>query len=115
MINPKEGLLLLWLLLIVLTPSLAVGESEGKTVLKESAPGSRSLRPFTIQDEWELRWDSTEGISVTLYTDKGEAVDALASPHSRALMMQLKAEVLHTLKERWTIALTRQRRRPRRV
>jgi hypothetical protein len=34
--------------------------------------------------------------------------NALASPHSRALMTQLKEEVLHTLKERWTTTLAHQ-------
>lgn len=33
---------------------------------------------------------------------------ALPSQHSRALMTQLKEEVLHTLRERWDIALARQ-------
>ncbi len=33
---------------------------------------------------------------------------ALTSQHSRALMTQLKEEVLHTLRERWNTALARQ-------
>ena len=71
--------LLLPLLLILVTPCFAADESGGQSILKQSANGSRSLHPFTIQDKWELRWDSTEGISVTLYTDKGETVETLAS------------------------------------
>jgi hypothetical protein len=71
--------LLLPLMLLLVTPCFGAGEMEGKTILKESANGSRSLRPFTVQDMWELRWDSSSGISVFLYTDKGKGVATLAS------------------------------------
>jgi hypothetical protein len=66
-------------LTLLCTAPFATADDAGKIVLKETANGSRSLRPFTIQDKWEVQWDSTEGVSITLYTDKGEAVDALAS------------------------------------
>lgn len=73
------SLLLLPLLLLLVTPCFAAGESGGQTILKESASGRRNLRPFTVKDKWELRWDSTGSMSVWLYTAKGEIVVQLAA------------------------------------
>jgi len=47
---------------------------------RESATGSRNLRPFTVKDGWELRWDAKgPSFSVSLYRPNGDPVDGLAS------------------------------------
>ena len=73
--------LLLSLMLLLVTPSFAVGESsaEGKIILKESANGSRSLQPFTVQNKWEMRWESSADITIWLKDKKGDPVKRLAS------------------------------------
>lgn len=62
--------LLLLLSLVLVTPCSAADESGGQIVLKEFANGSRSLRPVTVRNKWEVRWDSTEGASIYLYNEK---------------------------------------------
>jgi hypothetical protein len=54
-------------------------QDESKAVLRESAEGSRTLRPFTVQDGWELRWESSAGLSLFLLNEKGDPIDSLAS------------------------------------
>jgi hypothetical protein len=96
--NGKEviGSYCLWLLLIFLVPCFATaGEPEGKIILKESANGSRSLRPFTIQDKWEVRWESTNVIYIYLRTEKGDRVASLAS--------STKAGRFNILPEGWNV------------
>jgi hypothetical protein len=42
-------------------------------IAKESASGSRNMRPFTVQDGWEIRWDSTDHLSIWLNDPKEPA------------------------------------------
>jgi hypothetical protein len=55
------------------------GGGGGRVVLKKSANGSRTLRPFTVQDGWEARWESTADISLYLLNEKGDPIESLAS------------------------------------
>ncbi len=71
--------LVLLCLSLLWTAPLVTADDSGKIILKESANGSRSLRPFTIQDKWEVRWDSTDVIFIYLRTEKGEKITTLAS------------------------------------
>jgi len=48
-------------------------------VFKESASGSRNLRPFTVQDGWEVRWDSTDRLSIWLNDPKGNPITEAGS------------------------------------
>ncbi len=60
---------------------LALYAADQPTILTESASGTRSLRPFTVGDRWELQWDSSDGLIVWLMTEKGTAVQQLAAQH----------------------------------
>lgn len=70
---------LLVVFVLMLWPFPLASAGDQPVILKESASGTRSLKPFAAKDRWELQWQSTEGLTVTLYTDKGEAVDVLAT------------------------------------
>lgn len=48
-------------------------------IAKESASGSRNLRPFTVQDGWEIRWDSTDHLSIWLNDPKGNPITEAGS------------------------------------
>jgi hypothetical protein len=68
------------LLCFVIVQSSVFAEGGGeKIVLKESANGSRTLRPFTVQDGWEARWESSADIALFLLNEKGDPIDSLAS------------------------------------
>ena len=60
---------------------LLARSAETSTILTESANGTRSLKPFTVGDRWELQWDSSDGLIVWLMDAKGAAVQQLAAQH----------------------------------
>jgi len=60
---------------------LALFAADQPPILTESASGTRSLKPFTVGDRWELQWDSSEGLIVWLMDAKGAAVQQLAAQH----------------------------------
>ena len=65
------------LLAFLSSPSWAADE---QVVFTQSANGSRSTRPFTVKDRWEVRWDAKDDrFSVTLFSATGEILDSLAS------------------------------------
>lgn len=50
-----------------------------EVILKEAANGTRNLRPFTVKDGWELRWDATgDHFSAWIFSQNGDPVDSLA-------------------------------------
>jgi hypothetical protein len=57
----------------------ADGVAEGKVVVKDSANGTRTLRPFTVQDSWEVRWDTSATISIWLHTEDGRPIAEMAA------------------------------------
>lgn len=74
---PRITLALVTLILLVWQTSFAE-----EVLQRESANGSRNLRPFTAKDGWELRWDAKgESFTVSLYAMNGDPVDNLASQH----------------------------------
>lgn len=65
------------LMLILAAP---VWAAEEQVVFSQTANGSRSTRPFTVKDRWEVRWDAKDDrFSVTLFSSTGEILDSLAS------------------------------------
>ncbi|MBS0178506.1 MAG: hypothetical protein JSR20_07060 [Nitrospira sp.] len=69
---------LFWCLALVC--ALSSPASAEEVLQRESANGSRNLRPFTVKDGWELRWDAKGAtFSVSLYKLNGDPVDQLAS------------------------------------
>lgn len=65
----RTGLLLLASCLLFSSVSFAE-----QVIVKESASGSRNMRPFTVQDGWEVRWDSTDRLSIWLNDPKGNPI-----------------------------------------
>jgi len=54
--------------------------ADEQIVISQSANGSRSTRPFTVHDRWEIRWDAkADHFSVTLFSATGDILDSLAS------------------------------------
>lgn len=50
-----------------LLSSMPLAAASEETIVQQvSANGTRSLRPFTVQDQWELRWD-LKGQSIEVY------------------------------------------------
>jgi hypothetical protein len=65
--------------LFCLSSTICLAADE-QVIQQLSANGSRNTRPFTVKDAWELRWDAKSDLfSASLYTDKGEPVESLAS------------------------------------
>ncbi len=76
------NVLRIFLALIALVFMLGQSVSAEEVLQQESANGSRNLRPFTVKDGWELRWDAKgDRFTVTLYASNGTPVDSLASQH----------------------------------
>lgn len=71
-----------WLWCFAVIFSLTLPAFAEEILQRESANGSRNLRPFTVKDGWELRWDAKgDRFSASLYSPNGEPVDSLASQH----------------------------------
>lgn len=70
--------LLVGLLLISCLACSSVSFAE-EIIAKESASGSRNMRPFTVQDGWEIRWDSTDHLSIWLNDPKGNPLTEAGS------------------------------------
>lgn len=70
------------LALVAIVLMLGQSVSAEEILQRESANGSRNLRPFTAKDGWELRWDAKgDGFTVALHASNGSPVDRLASQH----------------------------------
>lgn len=69
------GLLTL-LIFGLLTPAWAADE---QIVQQLSANGSRTIRPFTVKDGWEVRWKTDKDVDIYLVDPNGDLVDKLAS------------------------------------
>lgn len=73
MILPR--LVLAILALLVAAPSWAVDET---IVFSQSANGTRTLRPFEVKAQWEIRWQSADPIAVTVFRADGKENDPLS-------------------------------------
>lgn len=60
----------------VLIGSLAFAAEE-QIVQDLSGNGSRTTRPFTVKDGWELRWTATNELSLFLLDAQGQPLEAL--------------------------------------
>ena len=68
---------LLILLGSLLLPALSSAAEE--VVFELSANGSRTTRPFTVQDRWEVQWTSDRSIGLFTVDDKGQPVAEIAN------------------------------------
>lgn len=53
--------------------------AEEQIVQQLSANGSRTIRPFTVNDGWEVRWKTDKDVDIYLVDPNGDLVDKLAS------------------------------------
>ncbi|MCS6302323.1 MAG: hypothetical protein H8K07_01455 [Nitrospira sp.] len=53
--------------------------ADEQVVQQFSANGSRTTRPFTVQDGWEVRWTAEKSIGLFAVNGKGEAVAEIGS------------------------------------
>lgn len=44
-----------------------------------SANGSRTTRPFTIKDGWEVQWKTNKDLSIFLLNGQGQPLEALSN------------------------------------
>jgi hypothetical protein len=51
--------------------------AEEAIVHQLTANGSRTTRPFTVKDGWEVRWTTTNDLSLFLLDDQGQPLQAL--------------------------------------
>ncbi len=51
--------------------------AEEAIVQQLTANGSRTTRPFTVKDGWEVRWTTTNDLSLFLLDDQGQPLQAL--------------------------------------
>lgn len=70
-------LLLIAIVLMVAGPSWSADEV---IVQQLSANGSRNMRPFTVKDRWEIRWENKGAVlAVAVRTAEGKLVSGGAS------------------------------------
>jgi hypothetical protein len=62
---------------LISAPPLAAADEP--VVLTLAANGSRNTRPFTVKQHWEIRWDSTRGITVSAVRADADPTDPLAT------------------------------------
>lgn len=68
------------LLFTILTFTESLSAAAEEILQQASANGTRNLRPFTVKDGWELRWDTKSPMfTVMLHSTTGELVDTLAT------------------------------------
>jgi hypothetical protein len=60
----------------LLLGGIAFAEEE-QIIQQLAANGSRTTRPFTVKDGWEVRWTSTNDLSVFLLDAQGQPLQAL--------------------------------------
>jgi hypothetical protein len=63
-----------WLVILTLlvSPSLTIGAQE-QVVQEVSTNGTRTLRPITLEDNWEIRWRTAgETLTIYVYDEKDE-------------------------------------------
>ena len=69
------------LISIVLCAGLLVGGialAEAEQVIQQlTANGSRTTRPFTVKDGWEVRWTTTNDLSLSLLDAQGQPLETL--------------------------------------
>ncbi len=63
-----------WLLLAGL-----VVAAEEQLIQELTANGSRTTRPFTVNDGWEVRWTATNDFSFFLLDAQGQQLEALGN------------------------------------
>ena len=51
--------------------------SEEQVVTELTGNGSRTTRPFTVKDGWEVRWTATNELSLFLLDAQGQPLEAL--------------------------------------
>ncbi|MGC4098635.1 MAG: hypothetical protein QM706_16100 [Nitrospira sp.] len=56
----------------------ASGAAADEQIIQElTANGSRTTRPFTVKDGWEVRWTTTNDLSLFLLDAQGQQLEAL--------------------------------------
>ena len=61
----------------LLLGGIALAEEE-QIIQQLTANGSRTTRPFTVKDGWEVRWTTTNNLSLFLLDAQGQPLEALA-------------------------------------
>ena len=61
-----------WLLL-----ASVVLAADEQIVVELAGNGSRTTRPFTVKDGWEVRWTATSGLTVFLLDAQGQPLEEL--------------------------------------
>lgn len=51
--------------------------ADEQIVVELTGNGSRTTRPFTVKDGWEVRWTATNELSVFLVDAQGQPLEAL--------------------------------------
>ena len=72
----KSGLAIMVVMVMIL--AAPVWASEEQVVLRQSANGIRTLRPFDVQSQWEIRWQSEDALAVTAYRADAKESDPLS-------------------------------------
>ena len=66
-------------ILTMLLPVIGLQAADEQVIQKESANGTRNLRPFTVKDHWEVRWENKGSmLTITAYREDAPADDPLA-------------------------------------
>lgn len=69
------------MLLVALLSRLSFAADE-EVIFKQSADGTRNTRPFTVKDNWELRWSTKgAGLAIIIY-DTEQNIRGSASQNS---------------------------------
>ncbi|MDK2741489.1 MAG: hypothetical protein H8K03_13795 [Nitrospira sp.] len=53
--------------------------AEEQIIQELTANGSRTTRPFTVKDGWEVRWTATNDFSLFLLDAQGQQLEALGN------------------------------------
>lgn len=67
------------IMLVGLICTAPAWSAEEQIVFTQSANGSRTTRPFTVADGWEVRWKADRSISIFTVARNGEAIAEIGS------------------------------------
>lgn len=87
-----------------------VWAADEQIVFTQSANGSRTTRPFTVKDRWEVQWKSDKDLTLFLMDTKGQPIDSLGNSTQAGTGSTYRAEGgIYSLKiisnASWTITV----------
>ena len=63
----------------ILSGKLGLKVADDTIINEFSGSGTKTTRPFSIQNTWEIFWESKEGIQISLYDKEGNFIETVAS------------------------------------